>query len=57
VGDTLALPVRLLGQVSPGEIGVSAPMARLVEAWCALQPHEVLVGREPELALLDARWA
>jgi class 3 adenylate cyclase len=32
-GETLALPVRLLGQAAPGELLVSAPMARLTDGW------------------------
>jgi DNA-binding NtrC family response regulator/predicted ATPase len=36
-GETLALPVRLLGQAAPGEILVSAQMAGLVERWYELQ--------------------
>ncbi|MGH8067252.1 MAG: sigma 54-interacting transcriptional regulator [Candidatus Entotheonellia bacterium] len=37
VGETLALPVRLLGQVEPGEIVVSPEVGRLVEGWVALE--------------------
>jgi DNA-binding NtrC family response regulator/tetratricopeptide (TPR) repeat protein/class 3 adenylate cyclase len=37
IGDTLALPVRLLGQAAPGEILVSPEVGRLVEGWFALQ--------------------
>src|SRR5262249_56971976 len=37
VGESLALPVRLLGQAAPGEIIVSALVGRLVENWFALE--------------------
>ena len=37
VGDTLALPVRLLGQARPGDIVVSPEVGRLVEGWVALE--------------------
>jgi len=37
VGDTLALPVRLLGQAAPGEIMLSPMLGRLVMGWCELQ--------------------
>jgi AAA ATPase domain/Bacterial regulatory protein, Fis family len=92
VGETLALPVRLLGQAAAGEILVSPEVGRLVEGWVNLQarplrlragdsartggyavvgvspgrvplqpggnrPHSLLVGRERELALLEAVWA
>jgi DNA-binding NtrC family response regulator/tetratricopeptide (TPR) repeat protein len=36
-GDTLALPVRLLGQAGPGEIVLSPALGRLVVGWCALE--------------------
>jgi hypothetical protein len=34
VGETLALPVRLLGHAAVGDILVSSEVGRLVEAWC-----------------------
>src|SRR5262249_15623577 len=34
IAETLAEPVRLLGQTAPGEILVSMPVRRLVEGWC-----------------------
>jgi predicted ATPase len=50
LGDTLAWPVRLLGQTAPGEIVISPEMGRLVEGWCEVQPREVpLQGGQPGL--------
>jgi tetratricopeptide (TPR) repeat protein/class 3 adenylate cyclase len=46
VGETLALPVRLLGHAAVGEILVSSEVGRLVEAWCELQTCEGLLGAE-----------
>jgi hypothetical protein len=37
VGETLALPLRLLGQAEPGEIVVSPEVGRLVDRWVALE--------------------
>src|SRR5439155_1304875 len=37
VGDTLALPIRLLGQAASEEILVSPEVGRLVEGWVALE--------------------
>jgi DNA-binding NtrC family response regulator/predicted ATPase/class 3 adenylate cyclase len=37
VGDTLSLPVRLLGLAAPGDILVSPQVGRLVEGWFELQ--------------------
>ena len=37
VGDTLTLPVRLLGQARPGDIVVSPEVGRLVDGWVALE--------------------
>jgi len=37
VGDTLAWPVRLLGQARPGDIVVSPEVGRLVDGWVALE--------------------
>jgi two-component system, NtrC family, response regulator AtoC len=39
VGETLAVPVRLLGQAASGEVLASAAMGRLVERWCTLRPY------------------
>jgi len=44
VGDTLALPERLLGHAGDGEILASAPVARRVEALCELHPRELRIG-------------
>jgi class 3 adenylate cyclase len=40
IGDTLALPGRLLGYAKPGEILASAAMERLVGGWCELHARE-----------------
>ena len=48
LGETLAWPVRLLGQTAPGEILLSPAMGPLVEGWCEVQPREVpLPGGQP----------
>jgi tetratricopeptide (TPR) repeat protein len=48
LGETLAWPVRLLGQTAPGEILLSPEMGPLVERWCEVQAREVpLQGRQP----------
>ena len=48
LGETLAWPVRLLGQTAPGEILLSPAMGPLVEGWCEVQPREVpLHGGQP----------
>ena len=44
VGDTMARPVRLLGQAGPGEVVVSPEVGRLVEGWVALEER---VGATP----------
>jgi hypothetical protein len=41
VGDTIALPVRLLGQAGPWELVVSPEAGRLVEGWVALEARGV----------------
>ena len=41
VGDTLALPMRLLGQAGPGEVVISPEVGRLVEGWVALEPRRL----------------
>ena len=58
IAETLAEPVRLLGQAEPGAILVSAPVARLVEGWfevqaCAKPAGEhgagcIVVGLQPQ---------
>lgn len=47
IGETLALPVRLLGQAAPGEILVSMQMGSLVERWYELQVCEGPVEAGP----------
>jgi DNA-binding NtrC family response regulator/tetratricopeptide (TPR) repeat protein len=37
VGETLVLPVRLLGQASPGELLITPEVGRLVDGWVALE--------------------
>jgi hypothetical protein len=44
IAETLAEPVRWLGQAEPGEILVSAPVRRLIEGWFEVQACEVPVG-------------
>jgi predicted ATPase len=46
VGETLALPVRLLGHAVAGEILVSSEVLCLVEGWCECQPHGGPAGIE-----------
>jgi predicted ATPase len=46
IGETLAWPVRLLGQAAPGEILLSPALGPLVEGWCELQAREVPLQRE-----------
>ncbi len=45
IGETLAWPVRLLGQAATGEILLSPEVGRLVEAWYELQAREVRLQR------------
>ena len=48
IGQTLAWPVRLLGQAAPGDILLSPAMGPLVEGWCEVQAREVsLPGGQP----------
>jgi DNA-binding NtrC family response regulator/tetratricopeptide (TPR) repeat protein len=44
VGETLALPVRLLGHAAPGELLVSAPIGRLTEGWAEVQTRTLPSG-------------
>ena len=44
LGDTLALPARLLGHAGPGEILVSPAVARRIAATCELRPRALRVG-------------
>jgi class 3 adenylate cyclase len=39
IGETLAIPVRLLGQAAPGEVLASGAMVRLLDGWCTLEPR------------------
>jgi len=41
IGDTLVLPVRLLGQAAPGEILITSEVGRLVDGWVALEERPV----------------
>jgi hypothetical protein len=36
-GETLALPVRLLGHAAPGELLVAPPIGRLIDGWAEVQ--------------------
>jgi tetratricopeptide (TPR) repeat protein len=48
LGETLAWPVRWLGQTAPGEIVLSPAMGSLLEGWCEVEPREVqLHGGHP----------
>jgi tetratricopeptide (TPR) repeat protein len=49
VGDTLALPDRLLGHAGPGEILVSPAVSRRIEAWCELRGRELRLGESDTL--------
>ncbi len=55
VGETLALPVRLLGHAAPGEVLVSTPMARLTDGWVEVQTRPLSSGSEPSDLLLAYR--
>ncbi len=46
VGDTLALPVRLLGRAGPADIVLSPALGRLVVGWCELQALPLLTAVE-----------
>jgi DNA-binding NtrC family response regulator/tetratricopeptide (TPR) repeat protein len=48
VGDTLTLPVRLLGFTAPGEILLSSQVGRAVEGWYEIQTRELLTGDSAE---------
>src|SRR5262249_46780163 len=49
VGDTLALPERLLGHAGAGEILVSPAVAHRVEGWCVLRGRELRIGEADTL--------
>src|SRR5262249_42505814 len=44
LGETLSLPVRLLGQAVPGDILLSPQVGRLVEGWFELQGRQGPAG-------------
>jgi hypothetical protein len=46
IGETLAWPVRLLGQAAAGEILLSPEIGPLVGEWCELQARELPLQRE-----------
>jgi transcriptional regulator with AAA-type ATPase domain/tetratricopeptide (TPR) repeat protein len=50
VGDTLALPERLLGHAGADEILVSSTVARRIESECELAPRELRIGASERLA-------
>src|SRR5262249_27552215 len=52
LGETLAWPVRLLGQAAAGEILVSPALGALVEGWYELAAREVLLAGQ---ALMPTR--
>ena len=52
VGETLSLPVRLLGHAAPGEVLVSAPIARLTQNWVEVHARPVPSGNESSAQLL-----
>jgi len=52
VGETVALPVRLLGHAAPGELLVSAPIARLTQDWVEVQTRPLSPRAEPSDAPL-----
>ena len=56
VGETLALPVRLLGHAAPGELLVSAPIARLTEGWVEVQTRTLLSGSRASEPLMAHTW-
>jgi DNA-binding NtrC family response regulator len=52
MGETLALPVRLLGHAAPGELLVSAAIGRLTDGWVEVQTRPLASGAEPSAPLL-----
>lgn len=46
VGDTLTLPVRLLGLAAPGDILLSSQVGRAIEGWYELRTRELLLTGE-----------
>jgi DNA-binding winged helix-turn-helix (wHTH) protein len=67
IGETLAWPVRLLGQAAPGDILLSPELGPLVERWCEVHVREIplqtgepgrievyaVVGNRPQWARLE----
>ena len=51
LGETLSLPVRLLGHAAPGDILLSPQVGRLVEGWFELQG-----GRDPRGQATLRHW-
>jgi tetratricopeptide (TPR) repeat protein len=47
LGETLAWPVRLLGQAVPGEVLVSLELGAMVEGWYELEAREILLAGRP----------
>ena len=47
LGETLSLPVRLLGQAAPGDILLSPQVGRLVEGWFELHGRQGPAGAGP----------
>jgi DNA-binding NtrC family response regulator/predicted ATPase len=47
-GETLTLPLRLLGVAAPGEILLSAHAGRLAEGWCEIERREIQLTGENE---------
>jgi DNA-binding winged helix-turn-helix (wHTH) protein len=47
LGQTLAWPVRLLGQAAPGEVLVSLELGTLVEGWYDLEAREIPLADRP----------
>ena len=52
VGETLSLPVRLLSHAAPGEVLVSAPIARLTQNWVEVHARPLPSGNESSEQLL-----
>jgi class 3 adenylate cyclase len=55
VGETLALPVRLLGHAAPGEVLVSTPIARLTQEWVEVHARPLPSGNQPSAQVLAYR--
>jgi DNA-binding NtrC family response regulator/predicted ATPase/class 3 adenylate cyclase len=44
VGETVSLPLRLLGHAAPGEILVTAQVGRRLAGWCTLEARQLAVA-------------